>query len=507
MTAPFSSVPRSSSPLRRAVAVAGLALAVTGAPLLVPSLAPPAYARSAPESFADMAEKLLPSVVNVYSTQISKPVRAQGNGGGGAEPDFQLPPGSPFEQFFREFMNRQRGGQNQAPRRQTSLGSGFIIDSTGFIVTNNHVIDGADEISVKLHDNTELSAKLIGRDPKTDLALLKVESSKPLPAVQFGDSDKARIGDWVMAIGNPFGLGGTVTAGILSARNRSTGGAYDDFLQTDASINRGNSGGPMFDMDGKVIGVNSAILSPNGGSVGIGFAISSNLARPVIEQIKNGGAVKRGWLGVKIQRLDDDVAAGFGLDKARGALVSAVTDGSPAAKAQVKPGDVILKFDGRDVPESDRLPRIVADTPIGKPVDMVVWRNKKEVPLKVTVGELKDEEVATAPDSKEPSAAEPAVTVRGLGLKVQAIDAATREKFGLPEGQTGIVITEVTSDSNAFEKGLRPGDVVTEVNQEEVKSAGDLAAKVTTAREAKKKTVLLTLFSKGDTRFVAVRID
>ena len=210
---------------------------------------------------------------------------------------------------------------------------------------------------------------------------------------------------------------------------------------------------------------------------------------------------------MKIQRLDDDVAAGFGLDKARGALVSAVTEGSPAAKAQVKAGDVILKFDGRDVPESDRLPRIVADTPIGKPVDMVVWRNKKEVPLKVTVGELKDEEVATAPDSKEPSAAEPAVTVRGLGLKVQAIDAATREKFGLPEGQTGIVITEVTGDSNAFEKGLRPGDVVTEVNQEEVKSAGDLAAKVTTAREAKKKTVLLTLFSKGDTRFVAVRID
>ncbi|MFY7777536.1 MAG: DegQ family serine endoprotease [Elstera sp.] len=508
MTAPFSSVPRSSSPLRRVVAVAGLALAVTGAPLLVPSLAPPAYARSAPESFADMAEKLLPSVVNVYSTQISKPVRAQGNGGGGgAEPDFQLPPGSPFEQFFREFMNRQRGGQNQAPRRQTSLGSGFIVDSTGFIVTNNHVIDGADEISVKLHDNTELSAKLIGRDPKTDLALLKVESAKPLPAVQFGDSDKARIGDWVMAIGNPFGLGGTVTAGILSARNRSTGGAYDDFLQTDASINRGNSGGPMFDMDGKVIGVNSAILSPNGGSVGIGFAISSNLARPVIEQIKNGGAVKRGWLGVKIQRLDDDVAAGFGLDKARGALVSAVTDGSPAAKAQVKQGDVILKFDGRDVPESDRLPRIVADTPIGKPVDMVVWRNKKEVALKVTVGELKDEEVATATDSKEPSAAEPAVTVRGLGLKVQAIDAATREKFGLPEGQAGIVITDVTGDSNAFEKGLRPGDIVTEVNQEEVKSAGDLAAKVTAAREAKKKTVLLTLFSKGDTRFVAVRID
>ena len=504
MTNPLPSLSRSPSSLRRAVAVAGLALAVTGAPMLVPALTSPAYARSAPESFADMAEKLLPSVVNVYSTQISKPNARPG--GNGAEPDFQLPPGSPFEQFFRDFMNRQRG-PNQAPRRQTSLGSGFIIDPTGYIVTNNHVIDGADEISVKLHDNTELPAKLIGRDPKTDLALLKVETSKPLPAVAFGDSDKARIGDWVMAIGNPFGLGGTVTAGILSARNRSTGGAYDDFLQTDASINRGNSGGPMFDMDGKVIGVNSAILSPNGGSVGIGFAISSNLARPVIEQIKNGGAVKRGWLGVKIQRIDEDVASGFGLDKARGALVSAVTENSPAAKAQLKQGDVILKFDGKDVPESDRLPRIVADTPIGKPVDVTVWRNKKEVTLKVTVGELKDDEVATATDPKEPSNAGPAVAVRGLGLSVQGIDTAAREKFGLPESASGLVITEVAGDSNAFEKGLRPGDLVTEVNQEEVKSPADLTAKVTAARDAKKKTVLLTLVSKGDTRFVAVRID
>lgn len=503
MTQSLSPLSRSSSPLRRAVAVAGLALAVTGAPLLTPPLAPIAQARSAPDSFADMAERLLPSVVNVYSTQISKPARQAGNG---AEPDFQLPPGSPFEQFFREFMNRQRG-PNQAPRRQTSLGSGFIIDPSGYIVTNNHVIDGADEISVKLHDNSELSAKLIGRDPKTDLALLKVESSKPLPAVQFGDSDKARIGDWVMAIGNPFGLGGTVTAGILSARNRSTGGAYDDFLQTDASINRGNSGGPMFDMDGRVIGVNSAILSPNGGSVGIGFAISSNLARPVIEQLKNGGSVKRGWLGVKIQRIDEDVASGFGLDKARGALVSAVTDNSPAAKAQVKQGDVILKFDGKEVTESDRLPRIVADTPIGKPVDMIVWRNKKEVPLKVTVGELKDDEVAAATDPKEPSSAGPAVAVRGMGLSVQGIDAAAREKFGLPENQAGLVVTDVASDSNAFEKGLRPGDVVTEVNQEEVKNPADLTAKITAARDAKKKTVLLTLVSKGDTRFVAVRID
>jgi serine protease Do len=241
--------------------------------------------------------------------------------------------------------------------------------------------------------------------------------------------------------------------------------------------------------------------------VGIGFAISSNLARPVIEQIKNGGAVKRGWLGVKIQRLDEDVATGFGLDKARGALVSAVTDGSPAAKALVKQGDVILRFDGRDVPESDRLPRIVADTPIGKPVDMVVWRNKKEVSLKVTVGELKDEDVASVVDSKEPSVAEPAISVRGLGLKVQGIDTAIREKFGLPENQLGIVITDVANDSNAFEKGLRPGDIITEINQEEVKSASDLAAKITTARDAKKKTVLLTLLSKGDTRFVAVRLD
>lgn len=476
----------------RLAAVAVAALLAASPVLTLPS---PALARGAPESFADLAQSLLPSVVNVYTTQISKPQQ-------GGTPDLQLPPGSPFEQFFREFQNRQRG-QNQQPRRQTSLGSGFIIDESGYIVTNNHVIDGADEISVRLHDDTELKATLVGKDPRTDLALLKVETSRKLPAVPWGNSNDIRIGDWVMAIGNPFGLGGTVTAGILSARNRSMGGAYDDFLQTDASINRGNSGGPMFNMKGEVIGINSAILSPNGGSVGIGFAISSNLARPVIEQIRNGGQVKRGWLGVRIQRLDDDVAAGFGLDKARGALVASVQEKSPAADAKLQQGDVILKFDGKDVPESDRLPRIVADTAIGKPVDVILWRNRKELTVKITVGELKDE-VASAADPRQPSAGSDS---KALGLTLSTVTPALREKFSLDESATGVLITDAEGDSNAFEKGIRPGDIITEVGQEAVRSPADVAAKIKTARDAKRKSVLFTLTSRGETRFVAVRID
>ncbi|MFD2261491.1 DegQ family serine endoprotease [Lacibacterium aquatile] len=481
--------------LPRALAMAAVAAVLAVGPLAAPT---PAFAASAPESFADMAQKLLPSVVNVYTTQTAKQPEQRG-----PAPDLQLPPGSPFEQFFKDFMNRQRN-PNAPPRRQTSLGSGFIIDESGFIVTNNHVIDGADEISVRLHDETELKATLVGKDPRTDLALLKVETSRKLPAVPWGNSGDIRIGDWVLAIGNPFGLGGTVTAGILSARNRSMGGAYDDFLQTDASINRGNSGGPMFNMKGEVIGINSAILSPNGGSVGIGFAIASNLAKPVIEQIRNGGQVKRGWLGVRIQKLDEDVATGFGLDKARGALVSSVQENSPAAKAQIKQGDVILKFDGRDVPESDRLPRIVADTPIGKAVDATVWRNRKEITVKVTVGELKEDEVAAAADPNVP-----AVTgeVKSLGLTLAGLNAQSREKYGLDESAVGVLVTDAAQDSPAFEKGVRPGDLITEVGQESVKTPNDVSDKIKAARDGKKKSVLLTLSSRGETRFVAVRVD
>lgn len=489
----------SSSPLfsrwTRAAATAAVAAVLAIGPVAMPT---PVFAASAPESFADMAQKLLPSVVNVYTTQTVKQPEQRGG-----IPDMQLPPGSPFEQFFKDFMNRQRN-PNAPPRKQTSLGSGFIIDETGYVVTNNHVIDGADEISVRLQDDTELKATLVGKDPRTDLALLKVETSRKLPAVPWGNSTDIRIGDWVLAIGNPFGLGGTVTAGILSARNRSMGGAYDDFLQTDASINRGNSGGPMFNMKGEVIGINSAILSPNGGSVGIGFAIASNLAKPVIEQIRNGGQVKRGWLGVRIQKLDEDVATGFGLDKARGALVSSVQENSPAAKAQIKQGDVILKFDGKDVPESDRLPRIVADTPIGKAVDATVWRNRKEITVKVTVGELKEDEVAAATD---PSV--PAVTgeVKSLGLTLSGLNAQSREKYGLDESATGVLVTDAAQDSAAFEKGVRPGDLITEVGQESVKTPNDVSEKIKAARDAKKKSVLLTLSSRGETRFVAVRVD
>ncbi|HJS32758.1 MAG TPA: Do family serine endopeptidase, partial [Alphaproteobacteria bacterium] len=317
------------------------------------------------QGFADLAERLLPAVVNISTTQTVRQDRNQQQGpqqGPQGErrrgPEVpQFPPGSPFEEFFREFFDRQ-GRPDAPPRRTQSLGSGFVIDSTGYVVTNNHVIAEADEIKVILHDDTQLAAKVIGRDPKTDLAVLKVEPSKPLTAVKFGNSDQTRVGDWVVAIGNPFGLGGTVTAGIVSARARDiNAGPYDDFIQTDASINRGNSGGPMFNLAGEIIGINTAIYSPSGGSVGIGFAIPANLAKPVIDQLRVSGKVRRGWLGVQIQSVTDEIAESLGLNKARGALVARVTENSPAAKGKIESGDVILKFDGKDVTEMRRLPR------------------------------------------------------------------------------------------------------------------------------------------------------
>ncbi|HCW68886.1 MAG TPA: serine protease, partial [Thalassospira lucentensis] len=334
----------------------------------VTSVSQIANARPAPDSFADLAERLLPSVVNIATSQMV--ADRQG-------PDFQFPPGSPFEDLFRDFMDRngqggEQGGPSPQKRRATALGSGFIISADGYIVTNNHVIDGADEISVRLHDGDTLDAKLIGRDPKTDVALLKVEPKEDLPFVKWGSSDDARIGDWAMAIGNPFGLGGTVTAGIVSARNRNINqGPYDDFIQTDASINRGNSGGPLFNLEGDVIGINSAIYSPSGGSVGIGFAIPSAIAQSVVDQLKEYGRTRRGWLGVHIQTVTDDIADSVGLDESTGAMVAGVSDEGPAKEAGIKQGDVILTFDGKEVESMRRLPRIVADTKIGKDVDVV----------------------------------------------------------------------------------------------------------------------------------------
>jgi serine protease Do len=503
-------------------------LALVGALALTPSLAPmvgglgaaQAQVRTAPPNLPDLVEKLLPAVVNVSTSQTVKTATrtAPGNGPGNQQPQGrgqeipQFPPGSPFEDFFKDFLNRQgRGDQPEqptTPRKVQSLGSGFIIDSAGYIVTNNHVIADADEISVTLHDDTTLKATLVGHDERTDLALLKIDAKKPLTAVPWGDSDKTRVGESVVAIGNPFGLGGTVTAGIISARSRDIGsGAYDDFLQTDASINRGNSGGPMFNVAGEVIGINTAIFSPpgqGGGSVGIGFAIPSSEAKPVIEQLKQTGKVRRGWLGVRIQTVTDELAETLGLDKAKGALVASV-DG-PAAKADIQPGDVIVKFDGRDVSDMRRLPRMVAETPVDKTVDVQLWRKKESKTVQVKVAELPEEQVASASPRSGAPAARPD-EVAALGLKITTLTPELKDKYGLADDAAGLVVTDVDANGAAAEKGVRPGDIIQEVNQEEVKSPADISAKIKAARDQGKKTVLLLVNEKGDLRFIAVRIN
>jgi serine protease Do len=478
----------------------------------------PSLARTPTESFADLAQQLLPAVVNISTTQSVKSAAERGERQGRPGPEMpQFPPGSPFEEFFREFFDRNvpRGERPQAPqgpRRATSLGSGFIIDASGLVVTNNHVIADADEIQVKLHDDTSLKAEVVGKDPKTDLALLRVKPEKPLVAVKWGDSDGIRVGDWVIAIGNPFGLGGTVTAGILSARQRDiNAGPYDDFLQTDASINKGNSGGPMFNMQGQVIGINTAIYSPNpsGGSIGIGFAIPTSLAKPVIEQLAKYGKPRRGWLGVRIQAVTDEIAESLGLDKPRGALVASVSEKGPAQSAGIQPGDVVLTFDGKDVTDMRRLPRIVAETNIEKQVKVTVWRKRKEHTFEVKVGELEENEpqqAALTPDKpdQKPGAAQ---TVKALGLSMSPASAELKQRFNLGDEVTGVVVTEVAGDSPAGEKGVKPGDVIVEVAQEEVKSPGQVAAKIEEAKKAGRKSVLMLIDRAGDLRFVALRID
>lgn len=447
----------------------------------------PASAKSAPDSFADLADKLLPSVVNISSTQVVQEDR------GPQAP--QLAPGSPF----RDFFNRNQG----APRRATSLGSGFIISSDGLVVTNNHVIEGADEITVTLSDDTQHEATLVGRDPKTDLALLRIDADRKLPAVPWGDSTKARVGDWVVAIGNPFGLGGTVTAGIISARQRDIQqGPYDSFLQTDASINRGNSGGPMFNMKGEVIGVNTAIFSPTGGSVGVGFSVPSSIVSRVIAQLQEYGQTRRGWLGVRIQTVTDEIAESIGLDSARGALVSSVTAAGPAEKGGIKAGDVVLEFDSKPVDSMRELPRVVAETDIGKSVPVEVWRDGRQQTVSIMIGQL-DEEVPVLV-STEPVKPEEA-TIDDLGVSVTSITDEMRKQFSLPEDLLGVVITSVDPNSPAAEK-LRAGDVIVEVSQEEVSSPGQIVEKIREARAADRSSVLLKINRNGDRRFVAVRI-
>jgi serine protease Do len=481
----------------------------------------PIAATLAPSTFADLAERLLPAVVNIQTTTVQTaqqgPAQRPGPQQGPQQrrPEApQFPPGSPFEDFFRDFFDRQNPqgqGPQQPLRRSQSLGSGFVVDPAGFIVTNNHVIDGAEEIRVVSHDNQTLTARLVGRDSRTDLAVLKVESPRPLAAVRFGDSDRARVGDWVVAIGNPFGLGGTVTQGIVSARQRDiNAGPYDDFIQTDASINRGNSGGPLFNLAGEVIGVNTAIFSPTGGSVGIGFSIPSAIARNVVDQLRAHGRVRRGWLGVNIQSVTDDLAESVGLDKARGAMVSGVPANGPAARAQILRGDVIVKFDGKDVPDSRRLPRLVAETPVDKTVPVEVWRAGRIVTLEVRLGELEDEpqQASATPGGRQPGQARQApAQPLVLGMTLAPITPELRARFNLDERARGVVVVGVADGSAAAERGVRAGDVIVEVAQGEVTTPQQAQERIRAQRDSGRASVLMMIERGGTQRAVALPVN
>ncbi|MCK8484733.1 Do family serine endopeptidase [Aliiroseovarius sp. S2029] len=460
-----------------------------------------AEARGAPDSFADLAEQVSPAVVNITTSTII----AQRTGN---QP--MIPEGSPFEDFFRDFLDRNHpGGPNDnAPRQRRSqaLGSGFVISEDGFIVTNNHVIEGADEIMIEFFgDRGELPATVIGTDPNTDIAVLKVESDKPLPFVSFGDSDIMRVGDWVMAVGNPLGQGFSVSAGIVSQRNRELSGAYDDYIQTDAAINRGNSGGPLFNMDGEVVGVNTAILSPNGGSIGIGFAMSSAVVKRVVDQLKEFGETRRGWLGVRIQDITDDIAEAMGLDSTNGALITDVPEG-PAKEAGILPNDIILSFDGTEVTDTRELVRIVGNAPVGKAVRVVILRDGQTETLKITLGRRED---ASTASGETPDAPTPEAPAEGkvLGMTLGELDDTRRMDLNLPPAAEGLVVLDIDEDSEAFEKGIRAGDVVAEAGQEAVTSIDALEGRLEAAKDGGRKSVLLLVRRDDNPRFVALTLD
>ena len=450
--------------------------------------------KGAPDSFADLAERISPSVVNITTSTVVA---------GRTGPQGVVPEGSPFEDFFREFQNPDGPGGEQGgrPRRSSALGSGFVISEDGYVVTNNHVIEGADEIMIEFFEGGELPAKVVGTDPKTDIALLKVIADAPLKFVSFGDSDVSRVGDWVMAMGNPLGQGFSVSAGIVSARNRALSGSYDDYLQTDAAINRGNSGGPLFNMAGDVIGVNTAILSPNGGSIGIGFSMASNVVVRVVDQLKEFGETRRGWLGVRIQDVSEDMVEAIdGLDKAAGALVSDVPDG-PALDAGMQAGDIILSFDGNKVEDTRGLVRQVGNADVGKAVRVVVLRDGASKTLKIVLGRREDAEAATPVVQKTPQ--EPQQK-NILGLSLSTLTDELRSQLELDAKATGLVVQSVEDSSQAYEKGLRAGDVITEAGQEPINQISDFEALIGAAKTAGRKSLLLLVRRAGDPRFVAL---
>lgn len=453
-------------------------------------------AMAKPESLAPLAEKISPSVVNITTS-----TTVEGRTG----PRGIVPEGSPFEDFFKEFRDRNNGGEAPAPRKSSALGSGFVISEDGFVVTNNHVIEGADEITIEFFTGLELKAEVIGTDPNTDIALLKVEAPSALSFVSFGDSNAARVGDWVLAMGNPLGQGFSVSAGIVSARNRALSGTYDDYIQTDAAINRGNSGGPLFNMDGEVIGVNTAILSPNGGSIGIGFSMASNVVTRVVNQLKEFGETRRGWLGVRIQDVTQDVADAMGLAKATGALITDVPDG-PAKDAGLKTGDVILSFAGVEVEDTRGLVRQVGNSTVGASVRVTVLREGKSQTLKVKLGRREDAEGAGASASEPEDEAEPEAPASKsvLGLTITPLTDDLRTELGADDSVEGLAVTEVDEMSEAFEKGLRVGDIITEAGQQPILSITDLEDRITEAKDGGRKSLLLLVRRAGDPRFVAL---
>ena len=446
------------------------------------------HSKDAPASFADLAEKLMPSVVNISTSQT---VVTKSN----PFPGFEFPPGSPFEDMFKDFGTPQK-------RKAYALGSGFIIDEKGIVITNNHVIKDADDILVRVNGDKEYEATIIGKDPLSDIAVLQIKSKDKFLPVKFGDSNKSRIGDWVIAIGNPFGLGGTVTAGIISARNRNIGMTrYEDFIQTDASINQGNSGGPLFNMDGDVIGINTAILGQSG-SIGIGFSIPSNNAKIVIDQLIKYGETKRGWLGVRIQYVTKEIADAAKLNKPRGALVQSVADGSPSEKGGIKAGDIILEFDGKLINEMKELPLIVAQTEVGKTVDVKVWRNQREVIKKVKLGRLE-----TSEDFNIKKAEGPKTTViEGLKITVRALTDQDIEARNLPKETTGAVITKIENDSPI--NYLNVNNIIVEAQKKKIKTVGDLKNIVNSALRSSDKTIMIAIYNnQSQRRYIGVKLD
>ncbi|HXC29685.1 MAG TPA: Do family serine endopeptidase [Stellaceae bacterium] len=486
--------PQPTAPVPAPAPIAPGAPAAAAAPA-EPALAPPETPFA--EIFSHLAGHLVSVVVNISTTTAPLPAKA-------TQDTAPQSPSASLDDLFRDFFG-DKGAPGQPGLRAASLGSGFIIDPSGLIVTNAHVIANADQITVTLSDDTALQAKVIGRDSVTDLALLKVDVKTPLPAASWGDSTKAKVGDWVLAIGNPFGLGGTVTAGIISATARDIhSGPYDDYLQTDASINRGNSGGPMFNLQGEVIGINTAIYSPSGGSIGIGFAVPTALAEPIIDQLKTTGKVERGWIGARIQPVTDEIAESIGLDKARGALVASVDQASPAMQGGLKPGDVILTYDGKPVDRSRQLPRFVADSVPDKPVKVTIWRDGKETEQTMTV--VAYDPNRPQPQPPAPEQPKPPPTIDMIGLKIARLTPEWRKYFGLPDIARGIVIVDVPQNSGGSAQGLRAGDLLVAAGETPVNTPDEVLQHIAAAKHAGRKNILIRVERDGNYRFVTLPI-